>query len=224
MPVVSAHLSRHEAAACGNKCLPAWLSPCAHLILANRERSSRVFSLMLIKMSRQAFTPHRTGFCGNSISPEGPGCVNVWYTNNIVFTTGTFTWGLNWEKCHANPQMKESRFLCFSRKYEWVSFVQDHDTKKWIEVKAHWNRHFSFCGLQFTFLPNLVKASPCFSFSNNFGWSHIDLFFICLLIYLFLFTIEWKSRYTYTQMKMTFCKPKKKKDPHCQVNLSSVKT
>lgn len=83
---------------------------------------NRFCSLMLIKMSRHAFTPHRTGYCGNSISPEVPGCVNVWYSNNIVFSTGMLTWGLNWEKCNPNPRIKRTRFLCFLKKM-WVVLV-----------------------------------------------------------------------------------------------------
>lgn len=118
VPGGSAHLCKQEAAACGNDvCVVLSVTLC-HLILANRECLNRLCSLMLIKMSRHAFTPHRTGYCGNSISLEGPSCVNVWYTNNIVFSTGTFTWGLIWEKCDANTRIK-TRFWCF-RKKMWV--------------------------------------------------------------------------------------------------------
>lgn len=112
--VGSSHLFKHEATACGNNaCVVLSVTSC-HLILANRECLNQFFSRMLIKMSRHAFTPHRTGFCGNSISLEGSGYVNFWYINNIVFTTGTFTWGLNWENCDSNTRIKITRFLRFS--------------------------------------------------------------------------------------------------------------
>lgn len=122
VPGGSAHLCKQEAAACGNDvCVVLSVTLC-HLILANRECLNWFCLLVLIKMSRHAFTPHRTGYCGNSISPEGPGCVNVWYSHNIVFSTGTYTWWLNWEKCHANPRIKRTRFLCFLKKM-WVVLV-----------------------------------------------------------------------------------------------------